>query len=116
MKANAQSDHQILVDEFGILLTQCLCCGEVELYFRGIAMALNLTDLYALVTRLEDMPAASNYLLGLLDLRDVPVQVGFQAVGLQLTENERHQLLNGLHQACLRLDLNLMMRGKLPLN
>lgn len=116
MNASLNPSHRILVDEPGLLLAQCRCCGEIELYFRNITMALNLTDLHALIRRLDSLATASRYLVGLLDVRDTVVRAGFQAIGLQLTEGEREQLSRGLNLACLRLDLDLLMRGRLSPN
>ncbi|MBO0951996.1 hypothetical protein [Fibrella forsythiae] len=116
MKAANHASHHILVDEPGLLLAQCRCCGEIELYFRNITMALNLIDLYALIRRLDNLATASRYIVGLLDVRDTTVRAGFQAIGLQLTEGERDQLARGLNLACLRLDLDLLMRGRLSPN
>jgi hypothetical protein len=116
MKLSTQPSHRILVNEPGLLLTQCLCCGEVELYYKSITVALNLTDLYALINRLDSLPTASRYVVGLLDVRDTHVQAGFQAVGLCLTAGEREHLLQGLNMACLRLDLDLLTKRQLPLN
>ena len=116
MNADSQPSHRLLVDEPGLLLTQCCCCGEIELYFRGIAIALSLTDLYGLVNRLEGLPPAPRYRIGLLDLRDTLNKAGFQAIGLDMTDIERDRLLRGLHLACLRLDMDLLTRGHLPLN
>ncbi|QIP11906.1 hypothetical protein G8759_04295 [Spirosoma aureum] len=116
MIADSQSSHRILVDEPGLLLAQCRCCGEIELYFQGVALALTLTDLHALVTRLAGLPTAPHYVVNLLDVRDTTAQVGFQAVGLHLNANDRHRLLRGLNLACLRLDMNLFTQKQLPLN
>ncbi|WP_375444204.1 hypothetical protein [uncultured Fibrella sp.] len=116
MKPDAHLSHQILVEEPGLLLAQCRCCGEIELYFRNITMALNLTDLYALIRRLDTMATASRYVVGLLDVRDTLVRAGFQAIGLHLTEGERDQLSRGLSLACLRLDLDLLTHGRLSPN
>ena len=116
MQATPHPSHRILVEEPGLLLAQCRCCGEVELYFRNITMALNLTDLYALIRRLDTLATASRYVVGLLDVRDTLVRAGFQAIGLHLTEGEREQLSRGLNLACLRLDLDLLTRGRLSPN
>lgn len=116
MNEPSQPTHRVLVDESGLWLTQCSCCGEIELYFKGVAMALNLTDLYNLVTRLDELPAASRYVVGLLDVRDTTVRAAFRAIGLHLTGAERDQLVRGLNLACLRLDMDLLTRGQLPQN
>ncbi|MEZ0607669.1 hypothetical protein ACAW74_04085 [Fibrella sp. WM1] len=116
MKTDPPASHRVLVDEPGLLLAQCRCCGEIELYFKTFSMALNLTDLYALIRRLDSLSTAKRYLVGLLDVRDTMVRAGFQAIGLHLTEGERDQLLRGLHLACLRLDLDLLTRGRLASN
>lgn len=116
MKPVSPLSHRLLVDEPGLRLIQCLCCGEIELYFKGVAMALNLTDLYDLIARLDDLPTAPYYIVGLLDVRDTAVCAGFQCIGLHLTGGERDQLFQGLHLACLRLDMALLTQGQLPLN
>lgn len=116
MKTDPHASHRVLVDEPGLLLAQCRCCGEIELYFKTISMALNLTDLYTLIRRLDSLSTAQRYLVGLFDVRETTVRAGFQAIGLHLTEGERDQLLRGLHLACLRLDLDLLMRGRLSPN
>lgn len=116
MKADAHPSHRILVEEPGLLLAQCRCCGEIELYFQNITMALNLTDLYALIRRLDNVTRTSRYAIGLLDVRNTMVRAGFQAIGLRLTEGEREQLACGLNLACLRLDLDLLMRGQVSPN
>ncbi|XWW44966.1 hypothetical protein JYG30_19840 [Fibrella sp. USSR17] len=116
MQTIPHPSHRILVEEPGLLLAQCRCCGEIELYFRNITMVLNLTDLYALIRRLDSMTKTSRYVIGLLDVRDTMVRAGFQAIGLHLTEGERDQLARGLNLACLRLDLDLLMGGRLSPN
>ncbi|WP_080239703.1 hypothetical protein [Spirosoma rigui] len=116
MSAITPSSHYVLVDEPGLLLAQCRCCGEIELYFKTVTMALNLADLYALIRRLDSLTTASRYVVGLLDVRDTLVRAGFQAIGLHLTEGEREQLARGLNLACLRLDLDLLTRGRLSSN
>lgn len=111
-----QSSHRILVNEPGLLLAQCLCCGEIELYFGTTTMALNLSELYDLIRRLDGMSTASRYIVGLLDVRETSVWAGFQAIGMHLTQGERDQLARGLNLACLRLDMDLLTRGRLSLN
>lgn len=105
MNATPHPSHRILVNEPGLLLAQCRCCGEIELYFQTITMALNLTELYALIRRLDTLSTASRYVVGLLDVRDTVVRAGFQSIGLHLTEGEREQLARGLNLACLQLDM-----------
>jgi hypothetical protein len=112
MNAISQTSHHILVDEPGLLLAQCRCCGEIELYFKTITMALNLAELYALIRRLDTLATASRYVVGLIDVRDTLVRAGFQAIGLHLTEGDRDQLSRGLNLACLRLDLDLLTWGQ----
>ncbi len=116
MSATPNPSHRILVEEPGLLLAQCQCCGEIELYFRNITMTLNLSDLYALIRRLDSLASASRYVVGLLDIRDTLVRAGFQAIGMQLTEGEREQLSRCLNLACLRLDLDLLTRDRLSPN
>jgi hypothetical protein len=116
MIADSQSSHCILVDEPGLLLAQCRCYGEIELYFQGVSLALTLTDLHALVTRLEGLPTSPHYVVSLLDVRDTATRVDFQAIGLHLNANDRERLLRGLNLACMRLDMNLLTRRQLPLN
>lgn len=80
-------------------------------------MALNLSDLYDLIRRLDTLTIASRYVVGLLDVRDTLVRTGFRAIGLHMTEGgERDQLARGLSLACLRLDLDLLTRGRLSSN
>lgn len=116
MQTTPHPSHCILVEEPGLLLAQCRCCGEIDLYFRHVTMALNLSDLYDLIRRLDTLTTASRYVVGLLDVRDTLVRTGFLAIGLHLTEGERDQLARGLSLACLRHDLDLLTRGRLSSN
>lgn len=110
------SSKYVLINEADLYLGQCLCCGEIELQFKGLAMALTMTDLYGLIDRLDRLPLSALYLVGLLDVRETTVRVGFQSIGLQLTGAERERLLIALHYACMQLDSDLLSPRQLPLN
>ncbi len=110
------SPKYVLINETDLYLSQCLCCGEIDLRFKGLAMALTMTDLYGLIDRLDRLPLSALYLVGLLDVRETTVRAGFQSIGLQLTGAERERLLIALHHACLQLDNDLLNRHQLPLN
>lgn len=110
------SPKYVLINETDLYLGQCLCCGEVELRFKGLAMAMTMADLYGLIDRLDRLPLLALYLVGLLDVHDTTVRVGFQSIGLHLTGAERERLLIALHYACLQFDTDLLNRRQLPLN
>ncbi|GAB4030399.1 hypothetical protein [Spirosoma jeollabukense] len=78
--------------------------GLMEVLFRGIPLFLSRYEVDALLNWQQQWWWSVFYKIGLLDVRDTCIRIGFQGKNLQITLKEYDELSLVIQEAYLRLD------------